>query len=412
MNPFRLLDIGPLRGDPTFRRFWTGTSLQALAGQLSAFAVLYQMWEMTHSSLMTGMVGLTLAVPMVAFGLWGGLLADTRDKRGLILLANVGAVFFALCLLVQALMEFNSPALLLGLAAAQAGSIAIGVPSRKAIIPDLLPREKVSAGIALSYASFQAAMLGGPALAGIVSSIWGVAGCYAAETIAFLLAFRGLAALPSKQTHGCGDDEKGRLVAGFRAIWKQPPLRGSLLTDLAAMMLAMPIALFPALNEARFGGTPETLGLFLSAMAAGGIAATLLSGTITSHPSQGALQLGAALTWGLSLAVAGLTGSGWIVLACLGLAGAADTVAVMTRGTVVQLSCKSEMRGRVLAAEQIVGAAAPQIGNFRAGLMATAIPPGVALACGGTLCVIAVAAIAFSHRGLVRFRTTEPTSVT
>ncbi|WP_330447946.1 MFS transporter (plasmid) [Paracoccus marcusii] len=93
MNPFRLLDIGPLRGDPTFRRFWTGTSLQALAGQLSAFAVLYQMWEMTHSSLMTGMVGLTLAVPMVAFGLWGGLLADTRDKRGLILLANVGAVF-------------------------------------------------------------------------------------------------------------------------------------------------------------------------------------------------------------------------------------------------------------------------------------------------------------------------------
>lgn len=405
----RLVDISPLRGNPVFRRFWTGTSLQTLGAQFSAFAVLYQMWDMTRSPLMTGLVGLTLAVPMVIFGLWGGVLADRGDRRRLILLANLGAFSFALLLFLQAVAAWNSPSLLLVLAALQAASFAIGQPARKAMIPDLLPRDKVGAGIALSHASFQAAMLGGPALAGAIAAIWGVAGCYAGEALVFALAFRGLASLPViPLPRGDGERSLIRLIAGFRAIWRHPPLRGALLADLAAMTLAMPVALFPALNEARFGGSPGTLGLFLSAMAAGGIVTTLFSGGITRHPRQGLLQLGAALLWGVALLSAGLVQSGWLTLACLAVAGAADTVAVMTRGVIVQLSCAREMRGRVMAAEQIVGIAAPQLGNFRAGAMASFLPPGVALAGGGLLCVAAVIAVAVSHPRLVHFRTTDP----
>lgn len=404
----RLIDVSPLRGNLVFRRFWSGTSLQTLAAQFSAFAVLYQMWEMTRSPLMTGMVGLTLAVPMVIFGLWGGVLADRWDRRKLILLANLGALIFALFLFIQAAAAWNSPSLLLALAAVQAASFAIGQPARKAIIPDLLPREKVGAGIALSHASFQAAMLGGPALAGIIAGIRGVAGCYATEALVFALAFRGLASLPTiPMSRGTEDRNIVRLVAGFRAIWSHPPLRGALLADLAAMTLAMPVALFPALNDQRFGGSPETLGLFMSAVALGGIVTTLFSGGITRHPRQGVFQLGAALLWGLALLSAGLLQSGWLTLVCLTVAGAADTVAAMTRGVIVQLSCAREMRGRVMAAEQIVGIAAPQVGNFRAGAMASVLPPGVALAGGGLLCVAAVIAVAASHPRLVSFRTTE-----
>jgi len=288
----RLVDISPLRGNPDFRRFWTGTSLQTLGAQFSAFAVLYQMWEMTRSPLMTGLVGLTLAVPMVIFGLWGGVLADRWDRRKLILLANLGAVTFAVLLFVQAAVEWNAPWLLLALAAIQAASIAIGQPARKAMIPDLLPRDKVGAGIALSHASFQAAMLGGPALAGVIAGIWGVAGCYAAEAVVFALAFRGLASLPTLPLPQSAESRSiVRLVAGFRAIWSHPPLRGALLADLAAMTLAMPVALFPMLNEARFGGSPETLGLFLSAVAVGGIVTTLFSGGITAIPGRACSSL-------------------------------------------------------------------------------------------------------------------------
>ena len=91
-----ILALGPLRHAPVFRRFWIGTSLQMLGGQVTAFAVLYQAWEMTGSTLMTGMVGLVVAVPTILFGFLGGILADTRDRRGLILLANLGAVMATL----------------------------------------------------------------------------------------------------------------------------------------------------------------------------------------------------------------------------------------------------------------------------------------------------------------------------
>lgn len=170
------------------------------------------------------------------------------------------------------------------------------------------------------------------------------------------------------------------------------------------MLLAMPIALFPALNEKHFGGSPETLGLFLSAIAAGGITATLMSGLGTRASRLGTIQLAAAATWGLALAVTGLALSGWLALLCLVVAGAADTISVMARGAIVQLSSTPELRGRIMAAEQIVGVAAPQAGNFRAGSMAMFMPPGAAVACGGIMCAIAVAGIAWTHPGLAGFR--------
>ncbi|MGB3473128.1 MAG: MFS transporter [Erythrobacter sp.] len=408
MKLFRPLNVAPLCDNPAFRRLWAGSSWQVLGGQVLAFAILYQMWEMTGSTLMSGAVGMTLAVPMVVFGIWGGVLADTQDRRALILIANLGTILFALCLVGQALIGWNSPAFLLTLAAAQAGSLAIGQPSRKAMIPDLLTRGQLGEGIALTHASFQVAMLVGPALAGVLAGIWGVAGCYALGTLAFALAFYGLLALPKTPHRSDAGENDSRAMAGLRAIWKQEPLRGSLLTDLAAMLLAMPIALFPALNEARFGGTPETLGLFLSALAAGGIMAMLLSGAVTRHPRQGVIQIGAAALWGLAVAAAGFVETEWATLVCLAAAGAADTVAAITRGAVVQLSCAPEMRGRVLAAEQVVGVAAPQIGNFGAGSMGAVLPPGVVLACGGVLCIVAVTGIAITHPALRHFRGADP----
>lgn len=105
MSALRPLDLSPLRGDPAFRRLWASTSWQILGGQVSAFAILYQMWEMTGSSLMTGTVGLAVAVPTAVCGLWGGALADRQDKRLLMVVANAAAVLCTLALLTQAAAE-------------------------------------------------------------------------------------------------------------------------------------------------------------------------------------------------------------------------------------------------------------------------------------------------------------------
>lgn len=168
-------------------------------------------------------------------------------------------------------------------------------------------------------------------------------------------------------------------------------------TDLSATLLAMPIALFPLVNEIRFGGNPQTLGLFLSAVAVGGITAGLLSGTVTRWRHGGLVQLSAAGVWGLALACFGLAGPLWLALGCLAVAGAADTVSVVTRSALVQLETPDAYRGRVSSVEHVIGVAGPELGNFRGGLLASATSASFSLVFGGLSAILAIAAVAATN---------------
>jgi len=192
-----------------------------------------------------------------------------------------------------------------------------------------------------------------------------------------------------------------QIADGLVFVATHPSIRAVLLTDLAATVLSMPLSLFPLLNQERFDGSPRTLGLFLSALAVGGVVASLLSGTFTRLPRPGLVMVTAAATWGGALALAGIA-SGWGILALLVLAGAADTVSVVSRSTVVQGLTPDAMLGRTAAAEMIVGQAGPDLGNLRAGLVASAWSGTVALATGGVMCVAAVVAIAATTPDLRR----------
>ncbi|MEV0071607.1 MFS transporter [Amycolatopsis sp. NPDC050768] len=169
------------------------------------------------------------------------------------------------------------------------------------------------------------------------------------------------------------------------------------------MVLSMPTSLFPLVNAERFGGNPRTLGLFLTAIAVGGVAASVFSGVFTRLPRPGLVMLVGSAAWGLALTLFGLTTDPLLGLGFLALAGAADTVSVVSRSTVVQLHTPDELLGRVAAAEQIVGQAGPDLGNLRAGLVAAPTSALASLVSGGLLCVAAVAAVAVTTPSLRRF---------
>lgn len=398
------IDLRPLRQSPQFRRLWVGTSLQALGWQFTFLAVLYQVWELTHDPLWTGVVGLVRALPLIIFGLAGGVFADTLDRRELALWTTIGAFVVALMLAAQAFSGAASLPLLLGLAAAQSAFAALGGPARRTFVSRLLPGDQVASGIALSNISVQVSMLAGPALAGLIIARFGVAACYAIEVLAFCCALYGVVGLPAMRPQGPGG--KTGLAAipdGLSFIRHRPLLSGSFLTDLAATLLAMPIAIFPALNAEKFGGDPQTLGLFLSAMAVGGIVAALLSRRFTGSRHPGRVQLAASGCWGAALAGAGLVDALWLTLAFLAIAGAADCIAVIARGTILQLATPDHYRGRTSAVEQIIGVGGPELGNFRAGLTASLLSPALSMALGGVLCVLAIASIAASQPALRRF---------
>ncbi|MEU3335067.1 MFS transporter [Streptomyces sp. NPDC006668] len=389
------VDVRPLRTSPVFRRLLIGRTVSSLGGFMTVVTVMYQVWDMTHSSVWTGAVGLAQAVPLVTVGLLAGAWVDRADRRRVFLLSTVGSAVCAVLLAVQGFTGHVPAAVVLALVAVQTSFTAVGAPASGVFLPRLLPRDQVGAGLALQQVTGQSMMLLGPAVAGVVLGWWGVGVCYLLDALSFGMAFYGAYGLPALPPEG-GKSRPGLhgVLDGLRFLTGHRVVRGALLTDLAATVLSMPVSLFPLVDSERFGGDPRTLGLFLSALAVGGVVATALSGPVTRLARPGPVMLCASGTWGAALALFGLTTSGWAGLGTLVLAGAADAVAVLSRATIVQTRTPDALLGRVTAAETIVGQAGPQIGNLRAGLVAARTSATTALLTGGLMCLLAVLAVA------------------
>jgi MFS family permease len=397
------VDLGPLRTVPVYRRLWFGQTASGFGSQMTLIAVLFQVWDATGSVIWTGAVGMAQALPLMVFGLFAGSLVDRRDRRRLYLVAMSGQAFCAVLLALQAFFLHLPVVALLGIVALQGCFSATGAPAARTFLPRLLPPAQLAAGLALTRIGFQGAMLAGPALGGLILGTWGVGACYTVDALTFCAALWGAFGLPATTPSGGRPGVRG-VLDGLAFLVRAPVVRGALLTDVAATVLSMPISLFPLINAERFGNDPRTLGLFLSAIAVGGVIASVLSGVFTRRARQGVVMLVGATAWGVALAVFALVPNPWAGLACLVVAGAADTVSVVARSTIVQLNTPDAMLGRVSAAEQIVGQGGPEVGNLRGGLVAAATSGTFALVSGGMACVAIVMLIGAVTPGLRRFR--------
>lgn len=407
-----LIDVAPLRSSPQFRRLWIGGVCSGLGSQMTLVAVIFQVWQATRSPVWIGAIGLAQAIPIIIAGLFAGSLVDRSDRRKFSLVTTTSLTVCSVALALQAFLGHLPVAGVLMLVAAQSCFAAGGGPAARTFIPRLLPSTQQAAGLALNRIAGQGTMLIGPAAGGLIVGWLGVGGCYLIDAITFGPALFATFALPPMRPDG----EPSRpglhgVLEGLRFLIGNSIVRGALLTDLAATVLSMPASLFPLINAERFGNDPRTLGLFLSAIAVGGVAASVFSGAYTRLPRPGAVMLVGSTAWGTSLTLFGLTPQPWLGLTFLALAGAADTVAVISRSTVVQLFTPDPLLGRVAAAEQIVGRAGPDIGNMRGGLVASATSGTAALISGGLLCVAAVALV---NRAIPHLRecTTPPTANT
>src|SRR5262245_59043895 len=163
---------------------------------MTLVAVMYQVWEETHSPLWSGAVGVVQAVPLVVVGLWGGALVDRGDRRRIVLVTTVLEFACSAALLAQALWR---PALgrVLVLLAVQSAILAVGTPAARTFVPRLLPPHQVAAGMALTRLSGQATLLAGPAVAGLLIGWGGTSWCYAVDAASFAAGFYGVLGLPA-----------------------------------------------------------------------------------------------------------------------------------------------------------------------------------------------------------------------
>jgi MFS family permease len=400
-----LVDISPLRESRDYRRLFFGTTLSGVGSQMTTFAVALQVFLLTHSSAAVGGIAIVAAVPAISFGLLGGSIIDSVDRKKLVLLTSTSLAVVSGALAAQAFSGFDHLWLLYLLVGVQASLASINMPARRTFVPRLLDRESIPAAVALTMLSGHACVLVGPVVAGLVTAAGGLKICYLVDAFSFSAALYGVARLPSMLPHG----EPSRpgiksVLSGISFLRREKVLGSALLSDLSATVLAMPVSVFPAINAARFGGSPRTLGLLTAAVAAGGLIGSGFSGPVGRVVHKGAGMLLAGVIWGLGIAGFGLFGELWSTLLCLAVAGAADVSSVVLRSTIIQTSTPDEFRGRVNAAEFVAGASGPQLGNFRGGIVASVSTPGISAVSGGLSAMVAAGLLAVLFPALRRYR--------
>ncbi len=191
---------------------------------------------------------------------------------------------------------------------------------------------------------------------------------------------------------------------GLGFIRRRPVLVAAFLTDLDAMLLGLPVAIFPALNAAHFGGRAATLGLLNAAVGFGGLLSAALSGPAVRVVRQGRGMLAGTMTWGAAIACFGLTRWLPLALAMLAVAGCADTLTVMFRSSMVQTVTPDEFRGRVSSVEYIIGTGGGPLGNVESGAVASLTSPTFSAVSGGIGCCAIAALIALVFPALIGYR--------
>jgi len=429
-----LTDVTPLREHPAFRRLWLGTMLSRTGSAMTSFAVTLQVYNLTRSTAAVGALGVVMFVPLLLITLPGGTLADRVDRRRLVLWVQAGQA--ALSAALFALAAFGGATLwaLYALVAVSSAFSAVSAPAQQTFIPRLVPKDQLGTAMALNRIVFQVVLIVGPALAGVVTAWTGLRGCYLADAASFAGALWAVARLPAMpptrpaagaggadgedsadDDEGAGRDDAGRrrsglalTLEGLAFIRRTPALCGAFLADVNATFFALPVSLFPAINDERFGGDPRTLGLFTTAIGVGGLVSAVFAGPLKHARRHGLVMLVCVAVWGGGFALFAVAPSLWLTLLALGIAGLADTFTVVVRSIIVQQATPDEFRGRVNAADFLVGAGGSELGSLESGLVGSWTTPVISALSGGLLTIAGALVIGVALPGFRRYRAATP----
>ncbi|MER5496775.1 MULTISPECIES: MFS transporter [unclassified Streptomyces] len=403
-------DLTPLRTSPDYRRLWFGNTVSWIGQGMTSLAVSLQVYDITGSAFSVGLIGFCSFLPLVVFGLYGGAVADTLDRRKLGLVSASGSFALSLVLLAAAVAGVEQVGLLYVIVALQAACFAVNAPARSSMIARLLPAEQLPAANALNSMTSTTGMLAGPMLGGLVVGWWGYRAAYTVDVITFTASLYAMWRLPAmlpQREEGSGD-KRASVADGLRFLGTRPNLRMTFFTDLCAMVLAHPRALFPVVAVLWYGGDAKTTGLLVAAPALGALLGGVFSGWLGRVRRHGLAVLLAVAGWGAAVAVFGLTRQLWLGLIFLALAGCADNTSMVFRNTMLQAAVPDEMRGRLQGVFIVVVAGGPRLGDFLAGSVADLASPGLAVTGGGIACVVAVTLLGLRWRGFARYDAQNP----
>ncbi|MFJ8780388.1 MFS transporter [Streptomyces sp. NPDC102476] len=402
------MDTRPLR-IPAYRRLWSSTIVTAVGSQLTAVAVPKQIYDITGSSAWVGAASMAGLLPLIVFALWGGAVADSMDRRKLLLITNTGIAVTSVLFWLQAVSGLDSVAALMVLLAVQQAFWGLNSPARNASIARLVPEDQLPAANALGSTVMQTGQVMGPLLAGVLIPVIGLPELYLIDALALCVTVWAVYQLPPLPPLAAAAARRAgvrEIAEGFRYISAHKVLLLSFLADIIAMVFGMPRALFPQLASETYASYDEglALGLLFAAIPIGAVVGGLFSGVFSRARRHGWMVIGAVVAWGLAITGFGLSSSLWLAVVFLAAAGVADMVSMVFRGAILLSAATDEMRGRMQGVFTVVVAGGPRLADVLHGTAGSAFGARPAVAGGGILVVALMLALALAVPALRRYR--------
>jgi MFS family permease len=420
MSKRRFADFSPLKVSPAFARLYAGTVLGGIGSQMTIVAVGLQIYAITRSTLAVSLVGGIALIPMIFAGPIGGMLADSYDRRRVLMIStmvNIAATVGILALSVSdvalsaagqhvAVWPFYLVTTLSAMSATVSGA------TRFSVVPRIVPIELIPSASALNGMSMGAALTLGPALAGVIVATSGYAWAFGLDVLLSAAGFLGIATLP--RIPPLSEVTRPGLTAFREAITylrTAPAVTMGFVIDLFAMTFGRPYVLLPAVGALVIGGGPITVGVLTAAGAIGSFLASLFSGPVKHVHRHGIAITNAVAVYGgfviLFGVVVGLMQTGWfgpvgpefaqvnwvaLILASIALAGtgASDEVSAIFRTSMLLTIVPDDMRGRLQGIFFAVVHGGPRMGDLYAGLAAGLVALWFPPLFGGIVIVIAM----------------------
>ncbi len=391
------IDVSPLQKSRDFRWLWCGLLLSGAGYYFTVVATFIQVYRITGSTAAVGLVGLVGLAGIVVGILAGGTFIDAIDRRATLMWAQAAAGAGSGLLLLGAIADDPPVGVVYAGVALLSAVSAIDSSVRNATMPRLVGRELLPSAITLNQVVMNATALIGPAVAGVVIDKFGLAAAYGFDLVSSVSMLVVVSTIrpvppepgPRRQTGW------NAVLSGFRYLRGRRVLQAAFGADLVAMFFGMPRALFPTIAVTQFGQGAAVVGLLFAAPAVGAVLGALTGGWVRRVRHQGRAVLWAVVAWGASIAAFGLVGDRlWLGLSLLAVAGAADVISAIFRGTIIQLSVPDELRGRLSSINYLVVAGGPRLGDLEAGLVASLSSPTVSIVSGGLLCMAGAGLVA------------------
>lgn len=365
-----------------------GQTISFFGSMMTYVAVPYQIYDLTKNSFLVGLLGAVQLVPLIFAGLYGGALADTMDRRRLLLGSEFLLTITSLIFLLNSLLPEPAVPLLFIVSALASVFVGFHRPAMEAIAPQLVDKDDLATVASLSSLRYAIGAVAAPALGGWLIAAHGLTWTYGVDAVTYFISLICLWLMHPTETPQA-EEKAGwsSIKNGFNYAITQPVIFGTYLVDIIAMLFAMPMALYPALAEPWGGATAA--GWLYAALPMGAMVITVLfSGLVAKLQRQGAGVISSAAIWGVFIAFLAYATNLYVATFCLVLAGAADAISAIYRQTIWNETIPTHYRGRLAGLNMLSYMIGPLIGNARAGFVASMTSNFISIFSGGLLCVV------------------------